>query len=59
MSNTWAYCRISTPKQSIDRQIRNAKAFAPGLYCGAGNLYWNKIPGSGVVSEDDPEGEAR
>ena len=29
MSNTWAYCRISTPKQSIDRQIRNAKAFAP------------------------------
>lgn len=29
MSHTWAYCRVSTPKQSIERQIRNAKAFAP------------------------------
>lgn len=29
MSYTWAYCRVSTPKQSIERQIRNAKAFAP------------------------------
>lgn len=29
MSHTWAYCRISTPKQSIERQIRNARAFCP------------------------------
>lgn len=29
MSHTWAYCRVSTPKQSIERQIRNAKTFAP------------------------------
>lgn len=25
----WAYCRISTPKQSIERQIRNAKEYCP------------------------------
>lgn len=29
MNYKWAYCRISTPKQSIERQIRNAKAFCP------------------------------
>ena len=29
MNNVWAYCRVSTPKQSIERQIRNAKAFCP------------------------------
>lgn len=28
-STTWAYCRVSTPKQSIERQIRNAKAYDP------------------------------
>ena len=26
---TWSYCRVSTPRQSIDRQIRNAKAYDP------------------------------
>lgn len=29
MSKTYGYCRISTPKQSIDRQVRNIKAAYP------------------------------
>lgn len=29
MNNTWAYCRVSTPRQSIERQVRNAKNFDP------------------------------
>lgn len=29
MNHTWAYCRVSTPKQSIERQIRNAKSYDP------------------------------
>ena len=29
MNHTWAYCRVSTPKQSIERQIRNAKSYNP------------------------------
>lgn len=28
-SKVWGYCRISTPKQSIERQIRNIKAAYP------------------------------
>ena len=28
-NKVWGYCRISTPQQSIDRQIRNIKAEYP------------------------------
>ena len=30
--NIYGYCRISTAKQSIDRQIRNIKAEYPTAY---------------------------
>ena len=32
MKNVFGYCRISTKKQSIDRQIRNIKAAYPSAY---------------------------
>lgn len=31
MNYTWAYCRVSTPKQSIERQVRNAKSYDPDM----------------------------
>lgn len=32
MNKVYGYCRISTPKQSIDRQIRNIKKMYPGAF---------------------------
>lgn len=32
MNKIYGYCRISTPKQSIDRQIRNIKKMYPGAF---------------------------
>lgn len=63
MSTIFGYCRISTPKQNIERQIRNVKAAYPEaviiseVYTGteiSGRKEWNKLlknlrPGDTIV----------
>ena len=54
----YGYCRISTAKQSIDRQIRNIKAEYPTAHIVQEALYWH-IYLSSRVAEALPGSEIR
>ena len=38
---TYGYCRISTKKQSLERQVRNIKAEYPDAVILQRGLYWD------------------